>query len=112
MRNAVEQKVAGKEITIAPEEPKAQIIDLFEALKASLAGGKPAAASPAEDSASAGEGKAKGPKKSAPSADESSVGEVAVGADVMLRKIRGAAAIAGVAASTRAGAEGSRVGHR
>lgn len=34
---AVEQKVAGKEITIAPEQPKAQIIDLFEALKKSLA---------------------------------------------------------------------------
>ena len=34
---AVDQKVAGQEITIAPEAPKAQIIDLFEALKKSLA---------------------------------------------------------------------------
>jgi DNA end-binding protein Ku len=33
---AVEQKVAGEEITVAPEQPQAQVIDLFEALKASL----------------------------------------------------------------------------
>jgi DNA end-binding protein Ku len=33
---AVDQKVAGQEITVAPEQPKAQIIDLFEALKKSL----------------------------------------------------------------------------
>jgi len=33
---AVEQKVQGEEITVAPEAPKAQIIDLFEALKRSL----------------------------------------------------------------------------
>ena len=37
VRSAVDQKVAGQEITIAPEAPKAQIIDLFEALKKSLA---------------------------------------------------------------------------
>ena len=37
VRGVVEQKVAGKEITVAPEQPKAQIIDLFEALKKSLA---------------------------------------------------------------------------
>ena len=36
---AVEQKVQGQEVTIAPEQPKAQIIDLFEALKKSLAAG-------------------------------------------------------------------------
>lgn len=36
---AVEQKVAGKKIQSAPEAPKAQIIDLFEALKQSLSGG-------------------------------------------------------------------------
>ena len=40
---AVEQKAAGQEITIAPEQPKAQIIDLFEALKRSLSEAKPAA---------------------------------------------------------------------
>jgi DNA end-binding protein Ku len=34
---AVEQKVAGQEIKVAPEAPKAQIIDLFDALKKSLA---------------------------------------------------------------------------
>jgi DNA end-binding protein Ku len=33
----VNQKVAGKEITVAPEAPKAQIIDLLEALKRSVA---------------------------------------------------------------------------
>jgi DNA end-binding protein Ku len=33
---AAEQKVAGQEVTLAPEQPQAQIIDLFEALKQSL----------------------------------------------------------------------------
>ncbi len=33
---AVEQKAAGQEITVSPEAPQAQIIDLFEALKRSL----------------------------------------------------------------------------
>lgn len=33
---AVEQKVEGQEIQVAPEAPRAQIIDLFEALKQSL----------------------------------------------------------------------------
>lgn len=33
---AVEQKVAGQELQLAPEAPRAQIIDLFEALKQSL----------------------------------------------------------------------------
>jgi DNA end-binding protein Ku len=37
VQEAVEQKVAGQEVTLAPEAPKAQIIDLFEALKQSLA---------------------------------------------------------------------------
>ncbi len=35
---AVEQKVAGQKLQIAPEAPKAQIIDLVEALKQSLEG--------------------------------------------------------------------------
>src|SRR6185295_9116811 len=36
---AIQEKVQGREITAAaPEEPKAQIIDLMEALKASLGG--------------------------------------------------------------------------
>jgi len=33
---AVEQKAAGEELTVSPEAPQAQIIDLFEALKRSL----------------------------------------------------------------------------
>ncbi len=37
---AVQQKVAGEEVSVAPEAPKAQIIDLFEALKKSLASGE------------------------------------------------------------------------
>lgn len=59
VKAAVDQKVAGQEITIAPEAPKAQIIDLFEALKKSLAdvqekggplaGPKKAEATPAEE---------------------------------------------------------------
>jgi DNA end-binding protein Ku len=46
VRGLIEQKIAGQEITSAPQEaPKAQIIDLMEALKASLGasdGRKPA----------------------------------------------------------------------
>jgi DNA end-binding protein Ku len=40
VQSAVDQKVAGQEITVAPEEPKAQIIDLFEALKKSISAAK------------------------------------------------------------------------
>jgi DNA end-binding protein Ku len=36
VRAAVDQKVAGEEITVSPEAPRAQIVDLFEALKRSL----------------------------------------------------------------------------
>lgn len=45
VETAVEQKVAGQEVTVIPEQPAAQIIDLFEALKRSLAakGAEPAA---------------------------------------------------------------------
>jgi DNA end-binding protein Ku len=35
---AIQRKVAGQEVTAAPEQPRAQVIDLMEALKASLAG--------------------------------------------------------------------------
>jgi DNA end-binding protein Ku len=64
---AIQRKVEGQEVTAAPEAPRAQIIDLMEALKASLAnkGGKPEApaAAPAkteaEDEAATGtDGKA------------------------------------------------------
>jgi DNA end-binding protein Ku len=58
----IEQKVAGQEVTLAPEEaPGAQIIDLMEALKASLTGAK--AAAPEEKAAPADERK---PAKRAP----------------------------------------------
>jgi DNA end-binding protein Ku len=36
VRKAAEEKAAGMQITVAPEQPAAQIIDLFEALKQSL----------------------------------------------------------------------------
>jgi hypothetical protein len=36
VRKAAEEKVAGQQVTIAAEQPQAQIIDLFEALKQSL----------------------------------------------------------------------------
>ena len=45
---AIQRKIEGQEISAAPEQPKAQIIDLMEALKASLA----------KKSASAGSGAA------------------------------------------------------
>ncbi len=73
VRAAVDQKIAGEEISQAPEAPKAQIIDLLEALKRSLetANDSPraaepstAVAEPAEATASAG----KGPKKASPRA--------------------------------------------
>jgi DNA end-binding protein Ku len=46
--DAVEEKVAGREITVPPELPQAQIVDLFEALKRSLEDRvpRPAAAGP------------------------------------------------------------------
>src|SRR5262249_21735761 len=41
LQEVVQKKVAGEEITIAePEKPRAQVIDLMEALKASLARGE------------------------------------------------------------------------
>ena len=62
VKDLIDQKVAGEEITTAPEQPKAQIIDLFEALKQSLDG----------DGADEGKAKKKGeaepkpPKKAVP----------------------------------------------
>lgn len=52
---AIEQKVSGKEVTVAGPEPKAQIIDLMAALKASLSGAPAAAPAPAEAPAEATE---------------------------------------------------------
>lgn len=52
---AIDKKVAGEEVVLAaPEEPKAQIVDLMEALKASLGatGAEPKPAKPAKKKAS------------------------------------------------------------
>ena len=66
VKSAVDQKVAGQEITIAPEAPKAQIIDLFEALKKSLADvqekGGPLAGPKKTEAAPAEEAPAKKPR--------------------------------------------------
>jgi DNA end-binding protein Ku len=59
VRAAVEAKIAGQDIVVAEEAPRAQIIDLFEALKRSLGTGK--------DEAPAS---AKPPKKAEPRDDE------------------------------------------
>lgn len=67
----VDQKVAGQEITLAPEQPKAQIIDLFEALKKSLAQGGDsgaAEAKPEGKKTEAKKAKAKPVKKAEPAA--------------------------------------------
>lgn len=61
VRAAIEQKVAGKEVVASPEAPKAQIIDLLEALKQSVAATKQAAEAVRE----------KGPKKAAAKGDKS-----------------------------------------
>lgn len=45
---AVEQKVAGQKVQLAPEAPRAQIIDLVEALKQSLEKGAAGVAAPSE----------------------------------------------------------------
>jgi DNA end-binding protein Ku len=64
---AVEQKVAGREVTVAPEEPKAQIIDLLEALKRSVAGARAGAANAAQsEEEEAAPATPRPPKKAAP----------------------------------------------
>ena len=40
MQAAIDRKIQGQEISVAPEQPRAQIIDIMEALKASLAAKK------------------------------------------------------------------------
>jgi len=52
-RDAIQRKIAGREITATPESPRAQIVDLMEALKASLAA-KRAASEKAASSSAAG----------------------------------------------------------
>jgi DNA end-binding protein Ku len=53
VKAAVDQKVAGQEISSAPEAPKAQIIDLLEALKRSLDASSPANAEAPTEAAEA-----------------------------------------------------------
>jgi DNA end-binding protein Ku len=66
---AVEQKAAGQEIQAAPEQPQAQIIDLFEALKRSLAKA-PAEEPAAEAKGDEGDGDKKPIKKVSPRASK------------------------------------------
>ena len=73
VREAVEKKIAGEEVLAPPEAPKAQIIDLLEALKRSVASAQEAKRDDEKrDSASALPAAAKtGPKKAEPrKADE------------------------------------------
>jgi DNA end-binding protein Ku len=71
VRAVVDQKVQGQEVTVAPEAPKAQIIDLFEALKKSLenVGDKKAA--------QGGEAAIKPPKKASTKKSEQKKGKTA-----------------------------------
>jgi len=66
MKELIDKKVAGQEITIAPEAPAGKVIDLMEALKASLGMSKaPAEAKPAQaaEAPAAAEPKKKASKK-------------------------------------------------
>lgn len=66
VKAAVEAKVSGQEIVVSQEAPKAQIIDLFEALKRSL----DQSASAKSDAGPASEGAPKPPKKATPRGKE------------------------------------------
>jgi DNA end-binding protein Ku len=67
IEEVIQKKVEGQEVTLAaPEPPKAQIIDLMEALKASLGGGEEAAhpaPSGKKKAAAAEQSDRKGPKR-------------------------------------------------
>jgi DNA end-binding protein Ku len=70
LQEIIQQKVEGQEITIAPSEtPKAQVIDLMEALKASL-GQTPAAAGKKSASGTGRLPAKASPRKAAKKADE------------------------------------------
>ena len=66
VRELIDQKIAGQEISVAPEQPKAQIIDLFEALKQSLGDEEPAKAPAAKKKAKKKTKKKAGVKKAGP----------------------------------------------
>ncbi len=69
---AADEKAAGQQITVAPEQPTAQIIDLFEALKQSLRGADPkGAASEKRAKTAAHSAKAQEPAASAKTTSES-----------------------------------------
>jgi DNA end-binding protein Ku len=74
----MERKIQGQEIAVAPtEQPRAQVIDLMEALKASLAAAKPATAPAEAGAAEAGaETEARKPARRAPR-DEAARGRAA-----------------------------------
>ena len=64
VRAAVEAKIAGQDIVVAEEAPRAQIIDLFEALKKSIAEAKkPGAKASAEEEPAAVEGAKPAPQQ-------------------------------------------------
>ena len=71
VKEAVEKKVAGEEITTAPEAPKAQIIDLLEALKRSVSAAevRPANIEPEAEAAPPPPPVMKVPKKAEPRAE-------------------------------------------
>jgi DNA end-binding protein Ku len=75
MHQLIQQKVEGQEITVAPEAPAGKVIDLMEALKASLGmtkteERKPAAAAEAKSTAAATAASATAASGSAEPAEE------------------------------------------
>ncbi len=66
--SAVEQKAAGQEVTVSPEAPKAQIIDLLEALKRSVSEAREQKAANDAKVDAAPESARPGPKKAEPKA--------------------------------------------
>jgi DNA end-binding protein Ku len=66
VREAVDKKIAGEEVIATPEAPKAQIIDLLEALKRSVAQVPAGATAAAKDEAPSSAAPSKGPKKAEP----------------------------------------------
>jgi DNA end-binding protein Ku len=72
VREAIETKVAGHEIMAAPEAPKAQVLDLLEALTRSLDQAK---AAPANETVKTPASEAKPPKKAREKADKAEKAE-------------------------------------
>ena len=67
VNQAVEKKIAGEDVLAAPEAPKAQIIDLLEALKRSIA---QVEAKPSQNDAPPASSALGGPKKAEPRAEK------------------------------------------